>query len=209
MIRILAETTPPIYPATNDSDQQLLLLIQQQDPQAFETLYYRYYALLCTKAFARLQDEPVVEELVQDVFVNLWTRAAQLDPNGNVAGYLFATLRNKVLYEIRTRSALHNKQQQYQYLHGTTGADTPANDPQDKREALEQLNKVLAQLPPKCREAFVLSRGKNLTYQQIAEQMQISVKTVEKHIGKALRILKNELGEREFCLVVIMLQVFI
>lgn len=200
---------PPILPVNEHSDQQLLLLIQQKSASAFETLYYRYYASLCAKAFSRLQNETLVEEIVQDVFVNFWNKAAQLDAQGNIAAYLFATLRYKVLYELRSQTSLLKKQQEYHYLQKTMESWEGMDGEQTARESVERMKKVLAKLPPKCREAFVLSRGSDLSYQQIAKQMNISVKTVEKHIGKALRLLRAELGEKELCFVVLLIPAFI
>src|ERR1044072_1184905 len=77
---------------------ELLLLIQQEHEGAFEQLYFRYYSQLCSKAFKRISNEPGVEEVVQDVFFSLWCQAKKLDHQGNVCGWLYAVLRNKVLH---------------------------------------------------------------------------------------------------------------
>src|SRR5699024_5273121 len=89
---------------TSYSDQELLQLTQQKNEQAFAILYERYYFPLYKKAFLRIPYQSRVEEIVQDVFVNLWQKAETLDMEGNIRAYLYATLRNKILHDLRTES---------------------------------------------------------------------------------------------------------
>lgn len=179
---------------TQYTDQELLALMQQGNEKAFTTLYHRYYLLLCKKAFQRIPSASLVEEIVQDVFINLWTKASSLDIYGNVKAYLYATLRNKVLHELRTEAnrsfyaqkikQLTMQQEENHYL-----------DTLYAQEAETYINQVISTLSPQCRQAFLLSRYEHLSYKEIAQQMQLSVNTVEKHIAKALRILRSKLNE--------------
>lgn len=174
-------------------DNQLIVLIAKGNENAMSVLYGRYYELLCRSAFKRLQNETVIEELVQDVFINLWHKAANLDHEGNVKSYLFATLRNKVLYEIRASIAIAK--------HAVNLIEQDSPHVPDSFELLhtkhleQKFHEVINELPPQCREAFKLSRLENLSYKTIAERMNISVNTVEKHIGKALAILRKSFRE--------------
>lgn len=177
---------------TSFSDQELLELVQEKDESAFSILYERYYIPLCKKAYQRIPFQTRVEEIVQDVFVNLWTKASLLDSGGNVKAYLYATLRNKVLHSLRTErnrkfymkklselkeKKVSEKPQPLQTLYAT--------------ETQETINRIIEQLSPQCRTAFKLSRFEQLSYKEIAQRMQISASTVEKHISKALRIFKE------------------
>jgi len=141
-------------------------------------LYDRYYEVLCRSAFKRLQNETMIEELVQDVFIK---------------SYLFATLRNKVLYEIRASIAIAK--------HAVNLIEQDSPHVPDSFELLhtkhleQKFHEVINELPPQCREAFKLSRLENLSYKTIAERMNIYVNTVEKHIGKALGILRKSFRE--------------
>lgn len=179
---------------TQYTDQELLALMQEKDEQAFTELYYRYYKLLCQKAFQRIPSTPVVEEIVQDVFVNLWIKAASLDTNGNVKAYLHATLRNKILHELRTEQTRTFYTEKIKQLN-----DQQENDQELQaiyaKETEDHINAIISTLSPQCKEAFVLNRYEHLSYKEVAERMHLSVNTVEKHVAKALRILKNRLNE--------------
>jgi RNA polymerase sigma-70 factor, ECF subfamily len=176
------------------TDQELLQHIAQRNEAALTALHQRYYPLLCASAYKRIPDESVVEELVQDVLINFWKKAPFLDLNGNVQAYLFATLRNKVLHELRSRMlmAKHtaSMQQDNQEMPGHDGATLL-----QAKELEQTLQTIIDDLSPQCKEAFTLSRFEQLSYKSIAQRMNISVNTVEKHIGKALDILRRKLGE--------------
>jgi RNA polymerase sigma-70 factor, ECF subfamily len=177
------------------TDQELLEQIAQKNEAALTVLHYRYYPLLCAVAIKRIPDEPVVEELVQDVLINLWEKAPLLDLNGNVQAYLFATLRNKVLHELRSRmiKAKYTASLQQDIEERVT------NDVDELLQAKElgqKLQIIIDDLSPQCKEAFTLSRFEHLSYKSIAQRMNISVNTVEKHIGKALNILREKLGDQ-------------
>ncbi len=185
---------------TAHTDQELLQLIKGDDMKAYETLYRRYYVYLCNKAYKRVPMPAVVEELVQDVFVNCWNKRENLEADGNVAAWLFATLRNKVLHELR--SSYHQKARQMEWpVAGVT--DTGADDELDAKSLEARILGVVNGLPPQCREAFRLSRFEQLSYKEIAVRMNISVKTVEKHVSKALQLLKTELHEYNLALVLL------
>lgn len=152
--------------------------------------------------YRRIPNESTAEEIVQDVFVNLWNKRAQLDVSGNIGAYLYATLRNKVLHELRARFIIDRHTQQLQQ----TGQPLYADDLHSQinaREVEQKINTVIQGLSPQCREAFTLSRFEHLSYKAIAERMNISVNTVEKHIGKALHILRHELREYDTPLVLL------
>jgi RNA polymerase sigma-70 factor (ECF subfamily) len=135
-----------------------------------------------------------VEEIVQDVFVNFWTKAPSLDLNGNVKAYLYATLRNKVLHELRTAATRAFYAEKIKLL---TRQDKECDslDMLYARENERYINHLISTLSPQCKEAFLLSRYEHLSYKEIAQRMRLSVNTVEKHVSKALRILKNKLSE--------------
>lgn len=139
---------------------------------------------------------PLVEEIVQDVFVNLWQKASSLDTGGNVKAYLFATLRNRILFELRTeanRNLFLNKL----YQKASVRSEHDELEKIYAKETEDKIHFVIATLPPQCRDAFMLSRFESLSYKEISERMGISVNTVEKHIAKALKILREKLGKWE------------
>lgn len=171
-------------------------------------LYARYYRLLCLKAYKRIPSTPLVEEIVQDVFVNLWVKSASLDVGGNVKAYLYATLRNKILHELRQESTramyaekIRKLSAEREEIHGLESLYA--------RETEARINRVIGTLSPQCRRAFQLSRFENLSYKQIAMNMNISVNTVEKHVAKALRVLKGRLHEYKDIIQILVLILFL
>ncbi|MBS1781019.1 MAG: RNA polymerase sigma-70 factor [Bacteroidetes bacterium] len=165
----------------------------QQNEDAFTTFYYRYYDLMCRKAYRRIPEEAIVEEIVQDVFLTFWNKAATLDAGGNISAWLYATLRNKVLHHLRTEQTRQVYIRKLEQLQKDVSID--AQDKLALKQTEEEIHTIIQALPAQCREAFVLSRYENLSYREIAERMDISVNTVEKHIGKALTILRKGLRD--------------
>ena len=152
---------------THATDQELLQAIQQANQEAFEVLYYRYYAWLCKIAYKRIPSHELVEELVQDVWVNVWQKANQLDSHGNIQAYLYATLRNKILYILR--SERNRKYFQNKIRELSTGMNQPSVDESLSEKAMAAfLQEAIASLSPQCREAFLLSREEQLSYREIA-----------------------------------------
>lgn len=192
--------TITFYQAYTDSD--LLKRICQDDERAYETLYYRYYSYLCNKAYKRIPAETIVEELVQDVFINCWRKRHELDIDGNISAWLFATLRNKVLHELRSsyNRSLHTAKLKVLAEEAT---DPAIPEYLDAKSLEAKILYVIHSLPPQCQEAFRLSRFEQIPYREIAIRMNISVKTVEKHISKALQVLKTELHEYNLVLILL------
>ena len=196
---------------TSLSDQQLLNLLQEKDESAFSILYERYYLPLYKKAYQRIPYKSRVEEIIQDVFVNLWVKAESLDTEGNVKAYLYATLRNKILHNLRTeRNRIFYMEKLKELKSKRKIKESHTLQDLYARETQEKINHVIDQLSPQCRMAFKLSRFEQLSYKEIAQRMQISVNTVEKHISKALSILREQTSLRQHftITVVIILSLF-
>jgi len=175
-------------------------MIMQKNEQALAVLHSRYYEPLCAAAYKKIPDEPLVEEMVQDVFVAVWEKSAFLDVDGDIKNYLYATLRNKVLYELRSRVA--KTALKAMHLPFRERSDTDVSDLLQAKELEQRLHAVIEELSPQSREAFKLSRFDQLPYKLIAARLNVSVGTVEKHISKALRILRKELSETDYLLLI-------
>ena len=182
---ILTLTTP--Y-----TDQQLLDLIRTDDRGAFTELYNRYWDKTYAVALHRLDDEHEAEEVVQEVFLSIWQRRATLQLTHTVATYLAVAVKYKVINHLAKQ---HRRQLQHDELTITSPvvADSTA-DWLHEKELRQLLEKTISQLPEKCRIVFLLSRDENKTYAEIAAELNISQKTVEAHMSKALRELRETLG---------------
>jgi RNA polymerase sigma-70 factor (ECF subfamily) len=196
-------TTPFRRKLSNCTDQELVTALRNGDNDAFEALYHRYFVSLSKYAYKKLQDECVVEELVQDVFVDLWKKRTTLEVDGQIAGLLFAMLRNKALHGLRARLIQFKHLEAFSLLHKNEMSEE-LTDVLYARQVQEKMNAAINQLSPQCRLAFTLSRYENLSYKQIAREMDISVNTVEKHIGKALHFLRQEFKEYNLSILIIL-----
>jgi len=174
----------PAPPAFSEPDY--LRRLKQDDERAFDALFRHYSALVYRFAYSYLKSRPAAEEIVQECFIKIWEKRAQLREDMPLKGYLFTTAHHAVLNELR-------RDQHHLRLHGqvaATGPTSVANEVEyQEMEALYLA--ALDRLPPKQREVFVLSRQQGLSYPEIAERQGVSVETVEAHIVQALKTLRK------------------
>lgn len=172
-------------------DASLVSLIKQDDREAFAILYDQFWKPLLSYASKRLVMPQDAEEVVQEVFVNLWERRHSLDINGSLDAYLHTAVR----YRVYNRYRDYLKAKQFSRVPGLEDVDysTPALEMLEYRELEVKVQNALNTLPCRCREAFMLSREEHLPNKIIAKRLGISVNTVEKHIGKALQLLRLKL----------------
>ncbi len=166
--------------------------LQKRDEAAFEQVFKSNYKLLHAYAFTMLKDEMAAEEMVQNVFYKMWERSDNLTISGSVSAYLYRAVYNESLNYIK-----HLKVRQEHKLfvsHRQEEAESAAKRIQVK-ELEHKLQAAMNDLPEQCRTIFQMSRFEELRYREIAERLEISVKTVENQMGKALRILRERLAE--------------
>jgi RNA polymerase sigma-70 factor (ECF subfamily) len=172
---------------THFTDENLIQLLQKGDRNAFEALYRRYWRKLYLLAYQKLRNRELAEELVQDLFMSLWIKQENLQIRTSVGAYLSMAVRYMIIRFFQ-KERMHHQYEQNAVLfpqYANTTEDEVAFH--DLQEVIEQeINK----LPLKCREVFLLSRHHNLSQKEISLQLNISEKTVENHIGKALRNLR-------------------
>jgi len=164
-------------------------LFSSKDEAAFKELYNRYWDTLLDAAFKRLGSIEQSEEIVQDIFISLYLRQETLHIKTSVVGYLKNALKFKILDVIR-HQITHEKFVVHALQVPRDYALTPDEILQIK-ELQQKIDRVTQEMPEKCREVFLLSRAENLSNKRIAELLGISVSTVEKHISKAVNILKD------------------
>ncbi|HSI91387.1 MAG TPA: RNA polymerase sigma-70 factor, partial [Adhaeribacter sp.] len=152
-----------------------------------------YYSDLYKFTWKFVRNQEIAEELTQDIFIHLWENRQTLQINSALKAYLFTMARNRAFNYLKSRVARMS-------VVADEVPETYAANAQNPEEELSQqeLEKLVAegieQLPEKCRIVFTLSRHEGLSYQQIAEELQISPKTVEAHMGTALKKLRTFLS---------------
>jgi RNA polymerase sigma-70 factor (ECF subfamily) len=157
------------------------------DREAFEHAFHTYWEKLYNLARKILDDDVAAQDVVQDVFVNLWERAKQSHIL-NLEAYLHQAVKYACFMHMRSGkiSAKHIERLQI-IAHATSQV---VRDPLEIEELETSIQKEIDNLPQKCREVFYLSRFQELSHQEIARQLNISLKTVENHMTKALRLLR-------------------
>ena len=148
-----------------------------------------HYVPLCNYANSFLNDSNIAEDLVQDVFLHLWKNNDSLELKGPIQNFLFSSVKNKVYEYTRNRKAY---QKVIKNVAESMDSQNYMSSESTKYMNLERLSSLLRHLPPKCRNVFALNKFNGLTYTEIAEKEGISVKTVENHMMKALRILRTQ-----------------
>ena len=183
-----------------DSDKVLLADIANGDSRAFEILYRRYFSKLYGAAYKRLQDKELTEEIVQELFVSLWERRQNL-PIENIESYLFTSVKYLVIAQYKKNSLF----EKYSSTLNLTESDDNFTE---QTLAFEELNEAYQQalltIPERCREVFLLKRS-GLSLREISEKLDISEKTVENQMTKALKMLREALREYTALMVLLLL----
>jgi RNA polymerase sigma-70 factor, ECF subfamily len=173
---------------------------------AFENLFNTWYSRLCSYANGFLHDLDASEEVVQEVMLKIWINRDSIVINSSMQSYLFRAVRNgcmNVIKHVNIKEIYKDYKQQE--------VESWIRSQEDEIIASElelQIRKAIDGLPLERRKIFILSRYEGLTYQQIANKLNISVKTVENQMGKALRSLREELAEYLPWLILFFLDLF-
>ena len=159
---------------------------------AFDALFRLYYQPLCRYAQRMLDGDPdEAEEIVQTVFVKIWEQRERLEIQWTLKAYLYKMVHNRCLNWIRD----HRSRQAPLEIQEDAGAASGAADQLQGEDLQRAVAAALDKLPPQCRKIFELSRFEELKYREIADQLELSVKTVEVQMGKALRLMRSYLSD--------------
>ncbi len=167
--------------------------IKNLDKAAFEQLFREYFKPLTAFAKKYVGDIDVAKEIVHEVFINLWTKKESIDIEKAVKSYIYTSTYNRSLNYLRDNKKFERNAD----LESNSINESIWNysDQVETLELEEKINKTINSLPEKCREVFILSRYDGLKYHEIAEKLNISVKTVESQMSKALMVLRENLKE--------------
>jgi len=157
----------------------------------FEDVFKNHFKNLHAYACSIVKDDAAAEEIVQNIFYKLWEKKENISVEQSVSAYLYKAVHNESLNFIK-----HTKvKAAYRDYATHTGQAHEATDPATHRELQQKIETAINELPEQCRTIFQLSRFEGLKYRMIADQLGISVKTVENQMGKALRVLRSKLSD--------------
>ncbi len=177
------------------SDEELLAKLKLGSRLALDEIYKRYHAPLFSHAYKKLQSKEEVRDILQDVFLNLWTNKETIVIN-NLSSYLFSSVRNRILNVFRNTKVreMYSKSLQEFIDKGENVVDLKLNE----KELINLIEEEIAKLPPQMRLIFEMSRNLELSHKEIASELNISPHTVRTQVRNALRILRLKLGANIF-----------
>ncbi len=161
------------------------------DEKTFEELFRSHYKRLCNYAYTLLNDNDESEEAVQQVFIQLWEKRNVMEINFSVQAYLFRAVRNNCLNKIKHQKVKQAYTDEILQLNNESAGTHISY----QEELKDQIHKAIESLPEQCRLIFKLSRYEELKYSEIAKELNISIKTVENQMGKALKVLREKLKD--------------
>ena len=179
----------------SQTDEKLLSLLQTDSDLAIDRIFRKYYPLCKSVAIRILKDQHIAEDITQEVFMELWKKRNQHHINTALKAYLRRSVTNRCLNFIRDQKIVFDGEDKLPDWSPATSHNALSN--MEANELSDALHKVIDALPERCRVVFMLSRFEELRYQEIAEQLDISIKTVENQISKALRLIRRSLNIRE------------
>ena len=168
------------------NEQKLIRRLRKGKAEAYRHLFSEYYDWLCNYVFKLCQDRSLSEDIVQDALVNIWKKRKVLVISTSLKNYLFKTCHNQFLQHVRSQKVQFDTLDNIRW--DIISEVTLEDDLFDFR--MEKLNKLINQLPPRCKEIFIQSKLEKKKYKEIALDMGISVKTVENQMSKALNFLR-------------------
>jgi len=173
------------------TDRDIIGGIRNGDIGQFESLFRSTYSSLVNYARSILKDHDTAEEIVQDLFYVLWRDRKKIKIMTSINGYLFRAVYNKSMHYLE-----HEKVVKRYAGRAASGISIDTEDPIEVlkyKELHDKIARIIGNLPERCAKIFCMSRFEGLKYAEIADQLSISIKTVEANMGKALKELRNEL----------------
>lgn len=170
-------------------DTQDFIAVARDDRNAFERLFRRYYRLLCDYGRSILGDRELAEDVVQEVFIYFWNNREVIHIQMSVKAYLYTAVRHGALNVLKKQliERKHNPQltEFVEFLQTSEYSD-------EEQEEINRIRQVMTELPKQCLKVFSMSAVDGKKYQEIADELDISINTVKTHISKAYRLIREK-----------------
>ena len=188
------QSQSPLSPQTMKEKQWVRKVRENGDRDAFENIFRTYYIRLQGFAYSYVNQEETAEDIVQTIFLRIWTQRMNWNPPGTVKHYLFAAVRNEALNQLRHQKIVSEAQDDVLLQFREMKKEKAEN--LTETEALRlKIEEGIEQLPHRCRQIFLLNRRGGLTYTEIADYLGVSINTVNTQMGRALKSLREFLSD--------------
>ncbi|UCS91915.1 RNA polymerase sigma-70 factor [Echinicola marina] len=180
---------------------RLLKQIRKGNELAFVEVYDKYWKLLFNSGYKRLRKKEIVEGLVQEVFVEMWVKRESLEIHTSFNSYLYTAMKYKVINQMKSQMV---KEKYVAFI--SSKRPSFGSEVEEKvfyKELDEAYKKEVAELPEKAKKVYVLKNNEGKSYAEIAQKLDISISTVEKHMIKALKILRTNLKNYSFSAILV------
>lgn len=180
--------------------QDIVFKLKQGNEEVFQNIFNSNYNTVLYFAKEYVLDYEIAREIAQDSFMVLWELRTKLRSDTNLTSYLITIARNKALNYLK-HQLIEKKYSELtqinrlQYQINYSSLKDPSSDPFQYIELSEKIQKAIENLPPRCKQVFLMSRKDELKYKEIASQLNITLKTVEKQVSEALKRIRKAVGE--------------
>lgn len=180
---------------------EIINKIKNGDEKAFEELFRTYYKPLCQYTYRILKDPVTAEEIVQDIFYHIWEKRQTLEPILSVKSYLYKAVSNNALKYLRHNKIVNAHQEVVQ--HDLLQSFNLQENYSEMNEIIHIIEETMNSVPERTHIIFSLHRDQGLKYKEIAQELNISVKTVEAHMTYLLKLLRENLRDYMFLIIII------
>lgn len=180
----------------NKENREIIFLkLQEGDENAYKQIYLHYYERLCIFLLNYTRDRALAEDLVQESLLKLWTNREQLQSAGSLNSYLYRLTYNRFIDYCRKEKYIDRELEEFR---SESLYELIEENDEEYQSRLEKVKKAIEELPPRCKEIFIMSKQRGMSYKEIAAQLEITNKTVENQIGKALAIIRERVKSNLF-----------
>lgn len=173
------------------ADHILVNLLKEDDQLAYTEIFERYSKILLNHAYKMLGDQDEANDVVQEVFLSIWNKRGELTITGSLSSYLYKAVKNRILNHIAHEKVVSRYAESISNFIENDYALADSNLREEELEAI--IAKEIASLPEKMREVFLLRKVEELSYDEIALQLNITDKTAKQQVYNSLKILKEKL----------------
>lgn len=177
-----------------DDDNKLIRRIKNDEVNAFELLYDRYKKKIYSFSYRYLNNKPETEDLVQSVFINVWEHRKSLDETLSIKSYIYRSVIN-CIYNILKKRAIRSRFVEFE-LQKPERCSNQTYEMVYFHDLEKSIREIITTLPPQQQKVFDLSRNDCYSYEEIAQKLDISVRTVENQIYRAIKVIRKQLGPK-------------